>query len=250
MNVARNIVFIAFIAFIVAIIGLVGCNSDEQTNNGASFAVTTNTVQESTEEKPEPTPEPKKQNYYTDLVENDAQQKEEANQKKAEDFELAEKMLRICTQKLQNCTININATAEFKCSDENTQTISVGDVPTNGKYETTTVVQITPNASQLSCKQIKTLYRDITALSTEAVLLIAQTVAEDTWTDNMQFNLYIERPNDNYTNTVTEHLNKGTAYKYLSRDVRSCLNNILAINIFHNKYFRSNIVNNSNIFSE
>lgn len=215
-----------------------GC-VDKSTQTGNDF-ITDSTPKETEQQVQETTSTPSATentnmtNYYAQLLENDTQAKQDAETKRNSDLELADLMLRECTKKLSNCTIELFATTKYKCGDIDKQFI-YGSTPTDGVYEVATRLCFTDEGLQLATRQEKSLYRDTTLLDSAALSLTAQATATDDWSDKMNFLLYHTIDYEGETgipvDTIQDSFTKGEIYKYISRDVRSSLNRFLSIDV-------------------
>ncbi len=234
--------FIGLVLSVSLVVCLSACAGKQETQTGTDFSATmTNTTssetpQTETQSTPDATQESTnsgKSTYYTELLQNDTQAKQDAENKRAADLELADIMLRECTKKLSNCTIDITATTSYKCGDLDKQETYAGGVPTNGVYEVATELCFADNASQLSCKQDKNLYRDKNLVGQKSYTLVAQTTTSDNWSDKMNFLMYyvIEDEGDIPPFAIKDEMTKGEVYKYISKDVRSCLSRFLSIDV-------------------
>ena len=176
-------------------------------------------------------------NYYTDLLVTDARNKQNAKEKQASDLALAELLLKECTKKLSNCTVELDALTKYNCGDIDKQVYKGKTTPTNAEYKVTTLLRFDTNATQLTCKQDKMLYRDNNLIDTYFLMLTTQATAVDNWSDKMNFLMFynIGMGNSTITNepiaTIKDELSKGEVYNYISKDVRSCLNRFLSIDI-------------------
>ncbi len=238
----KKVVSVLITASLVAsmLIGLSGCaNKKEQTTFDSTTVSTSDTQEQQVQTTtPEPTTTPAENttatNYYEQLLENDTQAKQDAENKRASDLELADIMLRECTKKLSNCTVELYATTKYKCGDVDKQIAFAGGVPTTGEYVVGTRLCFTENGTQLATRQEKNLYRDQNLINNSALSLTAQVTTSDKWSDKMDFLMYLTLGSDGsdvVLNKDKDSLSKGEVYQYISKDVRSSLSRFLSIDV-------------------
>ena len=225
------------------LVGLTACGntaSGNNNNDGFNASVTntntTTTEQSQTPTTTQPTEQKEKETYYTNLIDKDTETKQNAASKRESDLELANIMLRECTKKLSNCTVEVTANTDYKCNDVDKNMGLFTSVPTNANYTVVTRLCFDGQSTQLSCKQEKTLYRDKNLLGTFYQTLMAQATSVDAWSDKMNFLLYNNIGTSDLFESqplaaIQDELTKGEVYKYISKDVRSCLNRFLSLTI-------------------